>query len=75
MDLKVSFNQALTANSKLQKFTGYRVRMAAPVLISLVQGDTEQELLGIFPVFQYGFLETLPANLDTFEIWKWGYLY
>jgi len=73
-DLKVHFNQGLAANPKQQK-AGYCIRKAAPVLITLVQGDTEQELLGIFPVYQYGLLETLPANLDGFEIWKWGYVY
>jgi len=75
MDLKVHFNQGVTANPKYLKPAGYRIRKATPVLITLVQGDTEQELLGIFPVYQYGLLETLPTNLDTFEIWKWGYVY
>jgi hypothetical protein len=39
-----------------------------------VQGDKE-EMLGIFPIYQYGLLETLPVNLDNFEIGKWGYIY
>jgi hypothetical protein len=73
MDLKASFNEALAAKQK--KGTGYRLRKAVPVSVTLVRGDSEEVLLGIFPIYQYGLLETLPANLNTFEIWRWGYIY
>ncbi|MCL2291101.1 MAG: DUF4831 family protein [Bacteroidetes bacterium] len=73
-DLKVNFNEAFSANPK-HKNTGYRLRKAVPVSVTLVHGDSEEALLGIFPIYQYGFLETLPANLDAFEIWRWGYSY
>jgi len=72
-DLRAGFNEAFAAKQK--KNMGYRLRKAVPVSVTLVRGDTEEALLGIFPIYQYGFLETLPANLDAFEIWKWGYIY
>ena len=53
---------------------GYRIRKAVPTFVSLVQGEKE-EMLGIFSVYQFGFLEVLPAGLDKFEIGKWGYIY
>jgi len=62
-------------NYKPQKNLGYQVRKAVPVFVSLVNGESRDELLGIFSIYQYGLLETLPANLDTFEIGKWGYIF
>lgn len=61
-------------NLKARKNSGYQVRKAVPVFVSLVNGD-KKELLGVFPIYQYGILETLPANLDNFEIYKWGYVF
>jgi hypothetical protein len=60
--------------SKNRKDFGYRLRKAEPVFITLVHGDNEETNLGIFHVYQFGLLETLPANLDSFDIGKWGYL-
>ena len=73
-NLQTDFYEALAANPKYKKNTGYAIRKAAPVTVKLVHGDTE-EMLGIFPIYQYGLLETLPANLDHFEIGKWGFIY
>jgi hypothetical protein len=70
IDLQSSFK----TNYKTKNYSGYRVRKAVPTLVSLVNGEKE-ELLGIFPVYQFGLLETLPANLNNFEIEKWGYIY
>jgi len=61
--------------AKNRKDLGYCLRKAAPVLITLVRGETEESILGIFPVYQFGLLETLPANLDSFDVGKWGYIY
>jgi len=72
--LRESFYQTLAATSNYKKNSGYPIRKAVPVFVSLLQGNQE-ELLGIFPIYQFGFLETLPANLDGFEIGKWGYIY
>ncbi|MCL1968312.1 MAG: DUF4831 family protein [Bacteroidetes bacterium] len=71
---QTNFYEFLAAKPKYRKSSGYYIRKAAPVFVSLVQGDKE-EMLGIFPIYQYGLLETLPANLDSFEIGKWGYIY
>jgi len=73
-DMKTNFNETIATNPKYKKNTGYRIRKAVPVFVSLVQGNKD-ELLGIFPLYQFGLLETLPANLDSFEIGKWGYIY
>ena len=62
------------ANRKGKKNFGYQIRKAVPVLVSLVNGD-KKELIGVFSIYQFGLLETLPANLDSFEIGKWGYIY
>ena len=59
---------------KVKKNLGYQVRKAIPMFVSLVNGD-RKELLGVFPIYQYGILENLPANLDSFEINKWGYIF
>ncbi|MCL2436022.1 MAG: DUF4831 family protein [Lentimicrobiaceae bacterium] len=61
-------------NSKHKTNTGYRIRRAIPAFVSLVHGDVEGAMLGIFPIYQFGWLETLPAGLDGFEVWKWGYV-
>ena len=53
---------------------GYQIRKAVSALVSVVQGEKEK-MLGIFSIYQYGFLEVLPAGLDKFEIEKWGYIY
>jgi hypothetical protein len=68
------FYETLSTKPKYKKNSGYSLRKAAPVFVSLVQGDKE-ELLGVFPICQFGLMETLPANLDGFEIGKWGYIY
>ena len=73
-DVHEHFNAMLTAHPKFKKNTGYNIRKAVPVFVSLVNGDKE-DLLGIFPIYQFGFLETLPANIDGFEIEKWAYIY
>ena len=62
------------ANQKNKKNLGYQIRKAVPVSVSLVNGD-KKELLGIFPIYQFGMLETMPARLDGFEIQEWGYIY
>jgi hypothetical protein len=71
---QVNFYKTVAAKSKYKQNTGYTIRKAAPVIVSLVQGD-RNELLGVFPIYQFGLLETLPANLDSFAIGKWGYIY
>jgi len=73
-DMQTAFNESLGTNSKYKKNNGYRIRKAAPVFVALVQDDKE-EVLGVFPIYQFGLLETLPAGLDKFEIEKWGYIY
>jgi len=73
-NLQVEFNQTYDEGAKSKKVPGYRIRKAVPVFVSLVNGDKEEQL-GIFSIYQYGVLETLPANLDGFEIHKWGYIY
>ncbi|MCL2312875.1 MAG: DUF4831 family protein [Firmicutes bacterium] len=64
----------IDANSG-KKITGYRIRKAVPAIVSLVRSDIEVAKLGVYPVFQFGILKTLPPNLDTFEIGEWGYVY
>ena len=71
---QVFFHETLATKSKSKPNAGYRIRTALPVFVSLVNGGKE-EMLGVFPVYQFGLLETLPAGLDTFEIGKWGYIY
>jgi len=61
-------------NYRIKKNFGYQIRKAVPVFVSLVNGDNEK-LIGIFSIYQYGKIETLPVNLDSFEIAKWGYIY
>jgi hypothetical protein len=68
------FNETRPATSKYKPNTGYTIRKAIPVFVSLVHSDRE-ELLGVFPIYQFGLLEMLPANLDGFEIAKWGYIF
>jgi len=74
MNLQTNYNEAAATNPKYKQNTGYRFRKAMPVFISLVHNDHE-ELLGIFSIYQFGLLETLPINSDSFEIGKWGYIY
>jgi len=73
-DLQTTFNESLVRNPKYKNSNGYCIRKAAPVFVSLIQDNTE-EMLGVFPIYQFGLLETLPAGLDKFEIEKWGYIY
>jgi hypothetical protein len=54
--------------------TGYRIRKAAPALVSLMHGNVEKAVLGVYPVYQFGLLETLPEKMDGFEIWRFGYI-
>jgi len=68
-DLKINY-----IDNKSKKNSGYRIRKSVPVLVSLVQ-DNKESLTGIFSIYQFGLLETLPANMDMFEIGQWGYLY
>ena len=72
--LQISLNEQLAKDHKQKKSTGYQIRKAVPVFVMLVNGDTEK-MLGTFSVYQFGLLETLPANLNSFEIEKWGYIY
>jgi len=69
-DLKISYIE----NNKGKKNSGYRLRKSVPVLVSLVQ-DNKESLMGVFSIYQFGLLETLPANMDMFDIGQWGYLY
>jgi hypothetical protein len=71
-NMRAGFNETLASKGK--KEAGYRLRKAEPVLITLVHGEVEETTLGIFHVYQFGLLETLPANLDGFDIGKWVYL-
>jgi len=73
-DMQVHFNATLATSTKYKKNSGYSIRKAIPAFVSLVNGDKE-EMLGVFPIYQFGLVETLPANLEGFEIWKWGYIY
>ena len=68
------FHETLATNSKYKQNNGYRIRKAAPTLVDLVNGDS-REILGVFPIYQFGLLEILPAGLDGFEIEKYGYIY
>jgi hypothetical protein len=70
--LQVNFIEGLDYR---KKDAGYRIRKAAPVLVTLVHGNVEKSMLGIFPIYQFGLLETLPGKMDTFEIWRWGYIH
>jgi len=72
--MQENFYQSIASKPKYNLNSGYRIRNAVPVFVSIVQ-DNKMELLGIFPIYQFGFLETLPTNLDSFEIGKWGYIY
>jgi len=73
-EMQTTFNERVATNTKYKNSNGYRIRKAVPVFVSLVKNDTE-DVLGVFPIYQFGLLETLPAGLDTFEIGKWGYIY
>ena len=68
------FYETFATKSKSKPNAGYRIRTALPVFVSLVNGDKE-EMLGVFSIYQFGLLQTLPAGLDTFEIEKWGFIY
>ena len=73
LNLQVNFREANTLAKQKQK-NGYRIRKAIPTFVSLVNLE-QKEKLGIFPVYQFGLLETLPPDSDDFEIGKWGYIY
>lgn len=53
--------------------TGYRIRTAIPVSISLESGNIHHEF-GIYPMFQWSDIKTLPANIDT-KIEEIGFIY
>jgi len=72
--LQADFAEAISGDPKYKKNMGYSIRKAIPTVITLVHKNTES-LLGIFPIYQFGWLETLPANLDNLEIGKWGYIF
>jgi len=74
-NLQTNFYETLAEKPKHKANTGYRIRRAVPVLVTLVHGDVEKNMLGVLPIFQYGLTRTLPANLDTFEIGQWGFIY
>jgi len=69
------FKDVQKGNSDNKKSRGYSIRKAAPVLISLYRGGEVESVQGIFPVYQFGILDVLPPNLDSFEIGKWGFIY
>jgi hypothetical protein len=71
---QVDFFEDSAQNSNQKKSAGYRIRKANPSFVSLVNGNIE-EMLGVFPIEQFGILKTLPLNMDTFDIGKWGYIY
>lgn len=52
---------------------GYRVRTTQAVRISLTQGNFRHDF-GIYPMYQWGRINTLPANLDT-AIENIGFIY
>ncbi len=65
--------QFLAEKSKEEKYvpnSGYRIRKAVPAKAALLQNGQTVHTWGIFPVFQFGAVETLPANSDNFEIGK-----
>ena len=72
---QVNYYETITAKFKNNKNVGYRIRKAVPVFVTLVHGEENESLLGVFPIYQFGLLETLPANLNDFEIGKWGYIF
>jgi hypothetical protein len=74
VSLQKDYRETLAANPKYRPNSGYCFRKAVFALVSFVQSDKE-EPLGMFPIYQFGLLETLPANSDGFEIGKWGYIY
>ncbi len=55
---------------KYKDNNGYRLRQAIPTYISLYQGNQELYSLGIFDVYQFGKIETLPAG-QTIDISKY----
>jgi len=69
------FKDVQKGSNDNKKGRGYCIRKAVPVLISLYRGAEIESVQGIFPVYQFGILEVLPPNLDSFEIGKWGYIY
>ncbi|MCL2246607.1 MAG: DUF4831 family protein [Lentimicrobiaceae bacterium] len=68
------FRETDASSLKSRKNNGYSIRKAVPTFVSLVHGDSE-DLLGVFPIYQFGLLEILPPNLNSFEIGKWSYIY
>jgi hypothetical protein len=73
LNMQTNFREAYSSATQKQK-TGYRIRKAVSTFVSLVNLNKEENL-GVFPVYQFGLLETLPPRTDSFEIGKWGYIY
>jgi hypothetical protein len=71
-NLRAKFNKIQALKNKNE--AGYRLRKAEPMLITLVHGEVEETILGLFHVYQFGLLETLPVNINSFDIGKWVYL-
>lgn len=55
--------------------TGYKIRLAAPAVINLLQNKQIICQYGQFPILQYGQITTLPNNSDDFPIENFAIIY
>jgi len=60
---------------KKSKKTGYQYREAVPFEITLTNKNINTHHFGIFPIYQFSFLRTLPCGSDQFMISKFAFIY
>ena len=72
---RVKFLAEKSQEEKYVPNSGYRIRKAVPAKVALQQNKQTVHTWGLFPVFQFGVVETLPANQDNFEIEKFAVIF
>lgn len=70
-----NFKQAQRQNKKYKANSGYRIRHAVPVEVSLYQGNTKLYSLGTVLMYQWGEIEILPLGKDDIDIHTIGIIY
>lgn len=68
----------LNQKQKEEKYianNGYRIRKATPAVISLLHNKNSVHLWGIYPIYQFGKIETLPNKIDYFDITSYIFIY
>jgi hypothetical protein len=70
-----SQTQIWEANKRWKPNTGFTIRQSMPAYVSLYKGNKQFHLFGVYPIYQLSNIQTLPKNLNQFDITKYGFIY